>query len=31
MGTYDGRPVSFWAGPEGETRAIFVDETACKL
>ena len=26
---YDGRSVSRWAGPEGEQRALFVDETSC--
>jgi len=26
---FDGRPVSEWGGEEGETRAIFVDETSC--
>lgn len=29
VGTYDGRPVSSWRGPEGETRALFIDETTC--
>ncbi len=26
---FDGRPVSEWGGEEGETRAVFVDETSC--
>eukprot|EP00746_Dinoflagellata_sp_MGD_P001458 gnl/MRDRNA2_/MRDRNA2_102741_c0_seq1.p1 gnl/MRDRNA2_/MRDRNA2_102741_c0~~gnl/MRDRNA2_/MRDRNA2_102741_c0_seq1.p1 ORF type:complete len:505 (-),score=99.94 gnl/MRDRNA2_/MRDRNA2_102741_c0_seq1:142-1656(-) len=28
-GTFDGRPRSIWAGPEDETRAVFVDESVC--
>lgn len=28
-GGFDGQPVSGWMGKEGETRAMFVDETAC--
>eukprot|EP00746_Dinoflagellata_sp_MGD_P001403 gnl/MRDRNA2_/MRDRNA2_102642_c0_seq1.p1 gnl/MRDRNA2_/MRDRNA2_102642_c0~~gnl/MRDRNA2_/MRDRNA2_102642_c0_seq1.p1 ORF type:complete len:475 (-),score=82.24 gnl/MRDRNA2_/MRDRNA2_102642_c0_seq1:156-1580(-) len=28
-GQFDGRPVSHWAGPEDEDRAIFVDEGMC--
>eukprot|EP00747_Dinoflagellata_sp_TGD_P189286 gnl/TRDRNA2_/TRDRNA2_49438_c0_seq1.p1 gnl/TRDRNA2_/TRDRNA2_49438_c0~~gnl/TRDRNA2_/TRDRNA2_49438_c0_seq1.p1 ORF type:complete len:442 (+),score=71.60 gnl/TRDRNA2_/TRDRNA2_49438_c0_seq1:42-1367(+) len=28
-GSFDGRPVSTWAGEEREGRAIFVDETVC--
>lgn len=29
QGSFDGRPVSKWAGSEGETRAVFVSETEC--
>lgn len=28
-GAFDGHPVSNWAGPASEQRAVFVDETAC--
>jgi ferredoxin len=28
-GQFDGRPVSNWAGAEGEDRAVFVDEGMC--
>eukprot|EP00884_Botryococcus_braunii_P005103 jgi/Botrbrau1/14594/Bobra.242_2s0004.1 len=28
-GTFDGQPVSLWAGPPGEQRAVFVDEGTC--
>ena len=26
---FDGKPVSRWLGPDGETKAVFVDESAC--
>ena len=26
---FDGTPVSKWSGEEGETRAVFVDESEC--
>lgn len=29
IGSFDGRPVSSWAGSESETRAVFVSETEC--
>ncbi|KAJ9523708.1 hypothetical protein QJQ45_020152 [Haematococcus lacustris] len=30
-GNYTGQPESVWAGPAGEDRAIFVDETSCQV
>lgn len=29
IGSFDGRPRSKWAGPAGESRAVFVDESVC--